>query len=365
MVKQYSPLLGLTIKHSYYRDGLSRDFRLSPSPVTAAVLSKLDIRTSANASGLELYWGYEMQDDIARGALKAHTEDLVLTFLLESTNPIFFNFTDLTFPQSAQHKYYYQAHYSASDDPTPTILEGHEVEMFPTPGVLSFTPPDGAVDLEAELVNLAGQPLGADTITKNDSGKVQYPIVLSAADDWGQYRIKCTDLATATSTASDVVHILPDQFLMRCFGLVQIIIPAAEIRLLSPPSASSLAENYPQFAIEFDKRSTYWRYNIINRNNLAFDRLQLIADGQEVGVRSMREKELADGSKATELTLQHMLPLEEVPTTKIKLRLLQDTPAGETKALHEVSLPVPDAHRIYPERSGGDLIIYSDIFIYL
>ena len=356
----------LSFNHSFYADGQGRDFRLTASPVTQGLLRKLDIRSRLTPSSMELYWGYEEREGERKGPLLLQDDTLVLTYLLEPTSPSFFNFTDLPFPVSAGDKYYYQALLKPEGAGTQHGLEGQEVKMFPLGTVLPYTPPEEATDLDLELINLSGISLGKDQILKEHAKKGLYPVSVTSDNDWGQYTLRASlpSKAGGEVVFEEPVHFLPDSLLVRCFGIMQFVIPADTIAAL--PKTEQAASLDLQFSIAFTRRETRWRYYFINQSKLDYDELQLLEDGTAISDVESAEKKLVNGSMATVLTLPKALPLEERTPKKMSLKILQNLSNGSPKkTVATVALPTPDSSRIYPERSGDDLVIYSDLYVYL
>lgn len=89
---KYLPLAELTLMHDYYRDGLSPDLRLLPSPDTTRRLSNYRLVLKVRSSGLTIY----AQTSASGTIFIEPTSPLSLRFKMLLINPTFAQITDLS-----------------------------------------------------------------------------------------------------------------------------------------------------------------------------------------------------------------------------------------------------------------------------
>lgn len=354
MTKKYSNLFQLEINHSFYQDGLSRDFLIKPSPFTQRMMSKLDVRVKPEPSGMKLYWGHQEQNGETKGPLLQMNSPVVLTFLLEAKNPNFLNYTqiDLADQHTPNEKFYYPPASESTAE-----LEGAKTLFLPAQQLVEFTPPEQEdTKLEVSLKDIASNVIFTETLSAEDAQKGTYALTLSSEEDWGQYKLSFTNITTQ-KTEEKIIHVLPGSLLPTTWAVIQFIVPPKPV-----PNADG-----PIYRLAFTSRDTIWRYNIIDQSKgVAYDDIRLLRNETVSEGVTSAQKTLTNGAEATVLTMSTPLPLQERTQEKIEVELLQkqadDTPA---KSLLKMQLPTPDTNRIYPERDGDKLLVYSDLYVYL
>lgn len=348
MTKKYSNLFQFEIRHSFYENGLSRDFDIKPSPLTQQIMNKLDIRMRPEQSETKLFWGHQELNGEISGPLLSMDKPIVLTFGLQAKQPNFINYTQVDFPSSLDKKFYYPPVTEGTIE-----LAGSTVAFNGMQQLVEFTPPPKGNPIEVSLQNVAGITVFTDTISEEVAQTGKYQLTLSSEEDWGQYK-----LIFNQGIKEQIIHALPDSLLPITWGVVQFIIP--------PASAVANTQGF-KHQLMFTARETIWRYNIIDQSKSAsYDKMVLLRNETADEGATTNPKTLTNGMEATVLTMSSPLPLQERSQEKIELELLQtqtdNTPA---KSQLKIQLPTPDAQQIYPERDGDQLRIYSDIYVYM
>lgn len=134
---KYNMLFTLELLHGYYANRLCTDFVIMPSAKTAAVLQgyKMIAKQYENS----LYVGIAT-NDTGTPIIKP-AEGTPLTFFLQLTNPLFFNFTNLPFAYPSGKLYYFTNRVANSSN-------GKQFLSLPTPfiGTQQYLPGDIATN---------------------------------------------------------------------------------------------------------------------------------------------------------------------------------------------------------------------------
>lgn len=145
-----------------------------------------------------------------------------------------------------------------------------------------------------------------------------------------------------------------------------------------PVAADTTPPTLCSYFIAFKARKTRWRYYVINRSRLDFERMEVaVIEGTENDAHEMH-KDLAfeQGDPQTLPGTNHVavpffsksaFPLWEKPGIRTELRLMKknDHPDNKNGLIATIELPMPDWHRISSERQEAGLQIFSDMYVYL
>lgn len=110
------------------------------------------------------------------------------------------------------------------------------------------------------------------------------------------------------------------------------------------------------FNISFNSRSTHWQYYIINTSNFLLNEMSIVSNS---GIQfSIIEKiVLQNGQNATLFTSETLIPLSNLPEHKFDLKNRGKTIIS--------SLPNPDIGRLTIDKSNGETLFYSPMYIYI
>ncbi len=344
----YRKMLNLEVMNRYYRNLQSPDLDFSPSADCRRILSRYGMAFRKTGNGFSLY--AEVNED---GKLKKPVEDnLRLTFFGILNNNSFENFTDLPLERGQKEKFIFnnlavnsqslfgsgetslllnQGDHVTSLDLRKIVRYGHRLEKTMSGDELVFS-----LILEPE-----GRTMDSQTIKAEDG--VFYWQHHMRDLPAGNYRLE------ADGTSVDEFYFNPEKQISEAYAVLEIFTDV--------PVGNQFIINHNQISektcrIAFLNRSTIWRYKATNRNNHTLPD-PAIAIGSNTGLFTH------DGNLV--FTSANEMELTEEPVKGISF--LKNISSLSTEILSD--LPNPDTCQILPVRSGGSVIIYSDIFIYL
>ncbi len=133
-----------------------------------------------------------------------------------------------------------------------------------------------------------------------------------------------------------------------------------------PPLIATAPHAVKHFQLQFEARATRWRYYVINRSQLDFDRLEVTNVGKEA-FQVDPPRLLKSGTQmAIPVYSEQALPLQERQALKPKLRLIKENVNnGFNGGTTTFDLPTPDGQTITPEEQDNEHSVYSDMYIYL
>ena len=356
MSTKYSHLFQIDIHHSYFSNGICPALRIQPSLASQQLMNIYDLRIVASPSGVKIYQGFE---DQGTGSANSKIDaPIVLSFFLQSIDPLFLNYTQLDFAGSDSKIFFANTLPSEADGVIP-ISPANKVTFTSFQPTIQFSPPAEYTSLTVSLYTIAGEKILEGVLNPEDAatGTFQLVIPYGIADE-GELLL---NLETEDGQVQEQsLYVLSDQALLETLGVLQVVV-------FSSIAQALLYGQGPIYQLGFSPRETFWRYLLVNQSQLNFDQLKLIRNGEIItDAPPTKQKALPNGQEATVLTLPTPLPLLQNNPEKIEVELL-DTQGGSAppKSVYKIQLPFPDAQRIYPELEDGGIVIYSDLFVYL
>ena len=142
------------------------------------------------------------------------------------------------------------------------------------------------------------------------------------------------------------------------FGVLDIFLNEIADDLLKSEEGNYQAKvNY----INFQSRSTFWRYNFINYPDSEVNAVKVVDDNGGIEFTEPRESFVESvGTPSTIIESTTAIPLLERP----KMAIWLERKAGPRK-LKRMRLPSPNTNTIKPYQDGDDYKVYSDIFVYI
>lgn len=134
----------------------------------------------------------------------------------------------------------------------------------------------------------------------------------------------------------------------------------------------NLASGNTSFEISLSPRSTIWRYWLVNRNDTAFDEIEVreIRSNNPLPFLLGSPRTLANGEPAIPLVLQHNHPnsatgqvCSERHQLQPVLHVTQKQNGNATKKI-VMNLPTPDYRQINTESTDSGLQLFSDMYVY-
>jgi hypothetical protein len=158
-------------------------------------------------------------------------------------------------------------------------------------------------------------------------------------------------------------------------GVVDIYLGRGSDTMVSPPAKSmdpALSNDprlvinptsVPNFQIAFGNRETFWRYYVIDKNNLAPDSM-MVDDGTRFTVGDNLEDMRSGVHQAKQIISNTAIGIKERQPEKLRLKLIKTRGGSNLNSTTAtLDLPTPDWRRITAEK-GGEMV-YSDMYIFL
>ncbi len=307
MLTHYRTLFHVSLRHAFYEDKLAKDLVLEPTPTTRRLMRQYDLLAKTDGSTFRLIYGTVADQSPILAFIQG---TLQLRFVLRNNNPFFLNITQLPFFNTNSKRLYFH-------NLGKTVSEGAEA-------ALSVRPTVGEEDL----------------LPSNDKILVTVP----DNEEMQERPLQPSDL-----------------------GLVDFHIGHEGDTSSAPPSADpTVIRQETRYFLSFEARSTKWRYHIVNKSQLNYDRMD-VSDGRAPMVFTAGTPRLLRGAdyEATPLLSDAVLLLQERQPLKPKLKLSAQNGNGVSTELFTIDLPTPDWKRISAEDPSDTLQVYSDMYVYL
>lgn len=344
----YQKLIGIQVLHDFYTSLIASDFTWIPEQNTRRVLNSLGLKTKAKSSGIRIFAEVDASDKLVK---EQQTTSVKLVLFMRLDNPLFVNFSDLPFDLDHSKIFYFSNKSSNKrevfDMGRDSLLlnQGDHVTAFDLMKVVgkvySFVLPG---DDGAKTANLVSLDSG-DTLISREEASVDNRYNFNFQLDGlkaGRYKLEIDGLE------KDRFYYADEFSLNRYFAVVEIFSDTDSDYAYFNPSDEITSKNY---SIAFNRRSTFWRYKVVNRNSLD------LSDPQIREEATPWDFTMAGGNVFTSNT---PMPLKEAPITGIALKGDKNNNAS---VLIE-NLPNPDPGLIKPD-PDNPTNVYSDIYIYL
>lgn len=302
----YRTLFQVSLHHAFYADKLAKDLVLEPTPTTRQLMKQYDLLAKTDGSTFRLAYGTAAGKSPILASIQ---EPIQLRFVLRNNNPFFLHITNLPFSATSSKRLYFQ-------NKGKTVSEGAEA-------ALSARPTVGEEDL----------------LPSNDKILVTVP----ANEEMQERPLQPSDL-----------------------GLVDFYIGHAGDGSIVPPSADpTVMRQETRYSLSFEARSSRWRYYIVNKSQLKYNRMDVLADHAPMAFTAGTPRLLpGTDDEATPLLSDAVILLRERQPFKPKLKLSAQNENGVSTEL-TIDLPTPDWKRISVEDPADNLQVYSDMYVYL
>ena len=307
MLTQYKTLFQVTLRHAFYEDKLAKELVLEPTPTTRQLMKQYDLLAKTDGSTFRLVYGTAAGQSPILASVQ---EPLQLRFILRNNNPNFLHITNLPFSTTSSKRLYFH-------NKGKTVTEGAEA-------ALSARPTVGEEDL-----------------------------------------LLSSDKILLTVPANEEMHERP--LLPNDLGLLDFYIGhAGDGSIVPPPADSTVIRQETHYFLSFEARSTRWRYHIVNKSQLQYDRMDVLADHAPMAFTAGTPCPL-DGTDdaATPLLSDAVFLLQERQYLKPKLKLSAQNENGVSTERLTTDLPTPDFKHISVEDPSDTLQVYSDMYVYL
>ncbi|WP_367391961.1 hypothetical protein [Lewinella sp. LCG006] len=348
MLTKYSHLFQIDIHHSYFSNGICPGLQIKPTRISQQIMNAYGIRMKNSPSGVVIYQAVEDQGTgNNESKIKA---PVVLSFSLESSDPLFLNYTQMDIAESDAKIYFSSTLPSEADGLIP-ISPKNKVTFTSIQQTIQFSPPPENTALTIKLYTIAGEKIYEEVLSPEDAARGTFQLVIP---DEGELLL---NLETEDGQVQEQsLYVLSDRVhSYNLLGVLQIVV--------FPSVAQALLDGQgPVYQLDFSARKTTWRYYFIDRGQNGFDQFKLFKNGEaltEVG--GPEAVQLPGGQTAQVMTLQSPMALQERPSDKIELEV-----SGGSQSLIKLQLPSPNVNRITPGKDeNGQQVFYSDIYVYL
>jgi hypothetical protein len=334
-MENYSLLCSLLINHAYFSDALCDDLSLVPDAATRQLMDDLHIVFRQTDEGWNLYYDTEYYQP----AMLSSFAGQKLSFVLNSSDTCFLNYTLLPSFTNANALYFTNANKSKSKTTTSS---------------LSLT---------------AARYAGSKEIV------TLYPSTLTCAVSGNQNKVGLTDLfknkinPSFTDTTSVVFNQLNGAYLLtNDRGSTPVYasdsayqskpLAIVEFYLYMQDNAYTLFDEGTiapkNFVISFDSRSAKWRYYVINKTNLKVDNLSIASIDNKIMF-------VDDGSvimqnlPASVLISKAVIKMQQYPDRQFNLSLKSN---NKSSTFNNIVLPSAESLRTENKTNFIDAYIY-------
>lgn len=263
----FEPLFELKIKHSYYRDDLSVDFKAVPADDTRAKLRNHGLLFRSAPSGFTVL---AEADDSAPGGLSVRRlpdEPERYRFYLIQKRSQLLNYTDLPFHQPTRTIYYFNNLNSNIADGSKLLHPSSDAvtaaDQLPLEkGTYRYTATGTGQQKTARLV-FTDLDIEEEQEARSREGVFEFQFDLSGYPD-GRAEL------WVDGTPKETFYAVNRRNMASIFGVVELFhsqsVPAVYRFLESDGTL-----NTQRYELAFKKRSTYWKYIVINRSGSDLD----------------------------------------------------------------------------------------------
>ena len=247
MKRTFKNILGLTLLHDYYIDGLTNDFLIVPTAATRHFLKKHRLIFRNTAHGF--YMGC---DNLTMAMLPRILAGKTLSFVVKLRNTDFLNFTELLSKSGSKDIYYLHSQ-SKSEELTqevvalyPPVFTHQFLAINENTKLLRVEDPEGNMRIEKTFTpEYVDQKLSASINLEGHFSGLYRFIVIDKPDENTENIEKTESIyITYESPAKDI------------FGLVEITLPDFSAFVPDTYEAS-------QYQYQFNTKASLWEYHLL------------------------------------------------------------------------------------------------------
>ncbi len=345
MIRSYKILFRVEINHSYYTDGVSRDFDIYPTRETAAWMQENNLIFRKDDTGIRVFYTDTKNSDPSVPFTPFDAVQLRFMLFLKSTET-FFNITDLNIDNEVYKSGQLLLLKNDSFEEALEMSLVNEVRPF----VFSYVFPQvtltpGTAKGQIEVIDPLGRNVPLSTpdpleVSPALDGIFSYPMDLTGFPR-GEYTFKTT--VDDTDLIERSVYIDNRVLAENPFGLIAIDIPA---------SADEFEPN-TVFKATLNKKEPIWKYFLLMKN-LNPGAGYSVIDSLIGSTYTFTEKDPVEINGITTLVFEsdQQIPLTEIPLNTIQLlnntaQVLIDGLANPTVNVISSSSGNPEVYKIY------------------
>ncbi|SHJ77078.1 hypothetical protein SAMN02745165_03134 [Malonomonas rubra DSM 5091] len=352
----FQKAFAVEVLHDYYRDGISADFLIAPTPSCQQQLLKQGMLFKETPSGFVVL--YETAGDEASEPKRPLASPLTFSFVLWSQESFLLNYSNLPLDKTPDQIFYLSNRDKSINDGQLLLSADSGAQFLSAADLLALRPQRFQVDIEDssdsvvwELTDSKGTLVDRRRVATVE-GNNSYLVDLREQAP-GLYRLCCDGEEHLKFYAADrLVSGFP-------FGLIEIFIDPAISNDFSFVAADGSVQ-FRNYRLKLQARSTTWEYYVVAKyeTEVTPNDLQISLDEPAVNFVRQPAVSLADGSTAVPFVAGATLPLSQQPLTGITL---QKKKGPSTPRLVIDNLPNPSVAEIIPE---ADRVI-SRTYIYV
>jgi hypothetical protein len=149
---------------------------------------------------------------------------------------------------------------------------------------------------------------------------------------------------------------------MRSLGLVNIFFDGNEKDTYIEKVSSGEFPSPPGFTVQFQARSTFWRYFVVSRYSGALKHLAINSVDETLSFTEPKAVRLTNGEEAYMFECEQELPLRERSPVNFQLRKNR---GGNSDKVVLNRMPVPSIEMIKPDSREAGAKIFSEVIIYI
>ena len=362
MIREFNILFQVALKHGFYAGGKCRNMVLEPTASTAGLMNRYELKWKADAKGYFLAYGREVTRPIP---LAFAAKPLCLRFLLNCSDPYFFNITAIPFFKINKEILYFNNLSTTVPGDQPSSLSQSEkvngTDVLPVYGsMFNIDFPAGNIMVlrnihNQEVPEFIGQDgKKIDWIKRSEEPSLPDQFQITGVLSPGKY---------AMDTGQEPLkwfYYSPERLTPGTLGIVEIYIGESDNNMVPAPDRDEATAALAKwFGISFEPRSTLWRYYLMNsKDNKAELQPSEVTDGKSKLAFTIGPPQiLRNGDSAIPVVSDTPITLLEQQVIRPQLKLV--------KKDEGVNLPTPDWQQITPEGKQNDQHVYSDMYIYI
>lgn len=353
----FQKAFAVEILHDYYRDGISADFLIAPSPDCKRQLLKYGMLFKETPTGFIVLYETDGTDDssLPKRPLEGPFH---LSFVLWSQTPFLFNYSNLPLDKNPDQIFYLSNRNKTLNNGQRLLSSADGSQFMSAADLLNLRPQRFQVVVECvadsvlwELTDMGGVLIDRKRVAAVE-GSCSYLVDLEQASP-GLYTLHRDGAEHLKFYAADrLASGFP-------FGLIEIAVDPAVNNDFSFVADDGTVQ-YRNYRLKLQARSTTWEYYVVAKYEtevLPTD-LQISLDEPAVTFARQAAVTMADGSIAVPFVAGSVLPLSQRPLKGITLRKKK---GPSTPRLVIDNLPNPSVCEVIPE-SG---MIISRTYIYV
>lgn len=341
MIRSYKILFRIELDHSYYTDGVSRDFDIYPTPETAVWLQANNLLFRRDDTGMRVFYTDSKQGSPSAPFTAFDATQLRFLLFLKSADT-FFNITDLTINTESyksgqllllkNNGFNENLQLSLVDGMKPFVFSYTFPQLTDTPetarGQIQILDPSGR-----DVTPTSPDP---QEIIPNPEGIFSYPVDLIGFPA-GEYTLKTT--VDGTDLIEKKVYVDNRIVAERPFGLISIDLPA---------SADAFEPN-KLFKGALNRKEPVWKYFLMMKNLDPGAGYSVVDTTYTFTERTSVE---VNGITTLVFESDQQIPLTQIPLNTVQLlnntaQVLIDGLANPTINVISSSPGPPEVYKIY------------------